>query len=495
MERSYRNTGFAMLGLLLCMALGFQKTYFGALPKHIGDISGMVHFHVVVAILWIGLLVAQPMLLRGGYNQAHRRLGKISYILFPAFLLSALPMLFFVWLRGDRAIMLSSITNWVMLLLFYGLAIWHRKKSALHARYMIATGLVLLDPTLGRAAVLTLGFPPTWGNHLPYLVIDGILIALIYGDWKAKRPFKPFVLALLCFLVYETAAYTVAFQHQQFADHLQKQSFSMDYAQIENVEITAWMDLFAAQPEVFKREQGADTARVEGVFVATCHKIPFPHFNVALDLGVYQPFSESQLDAILAFFKQQDIPKFYLQTTPLTKPEAAVEWFTQRGMRHVSSWHRIARTNAPLAEPLPQSKHYTVEEISAANAEAWADFIDKVYGMPTKTWLLELVGRPGWAHVICRDETGRITAARSMKINPDNTAYFCIDAPVPGIMTQNFEADYQLSRRLIEIGLGKGVHLFAADIEKPAALRDTPAYHFWAALGFEVAYEKQNFMF
>lgn len=269
----------------------------------------------------------------------------------------------------------------------------------------------------------------------------------------------------------------------------------MNNAQIENAEITAWKDLFAAQPDVFIREQGAETTHIEGFLVASCQKIPFPHFNIALDLGVHKPFSESQLDEVLAYFKRKNISRFYLQTTPVTQPQVAAEWFTRRGMRHVSSWHRIARTDAPLTAPLQLAGRYTVEDVSAENAEVWANFIDKVYGMPTKTWLLELVGRPRWLHVICRDKAGQIVAARSMKINPDNTAYFCIDAPIPGIMTQNFEADYLLARRLVEIGLNQGVELFTSDIEKPSPTQDTPAYHFWSALGFEVAYEKRNYMY
>lgn len=82
-----------------------------------------------------------------------------------------------------------------------------------------------------------------------------------------------------------------------------------------------------------------------------------------------------------------------------------------------------------------------------------------------------------------------------MKINADGSAYFMIDAPIPGLMTQNFEADYLLARRLVEIGLAAGVQFFTSDIEKPSALQDTPAYSFWTALGFRVAYEKRNFMF
>lgn len=198
-----------MSALLACVALGFYKTYFGTFPKYFFSISGMVHFHAAAAVTWALMLIAQPLLIRSGRLQYHRFLGKFSYVLFPILLLSALLLMFYVWLRGDRAVLFAGIADGLLLLIFYILAIKNRKETPAHARYMIATGLVLLDPTLGRAAVLLFEWPPVWGNHLPFLATDAILLALIVWDWKNHRNFKPWLVVLSCFLVYQTAAYAL----------------------------------------------------------------------------------------------------------------------------------------------------------------------------------------------------------------------------------------------------------------------------------------------
>lgn len=494
-EKPYRNAGVLLSLLLVCLFFGFYKTYFGVAPRYFFSISKWVHLHAALGVLWTVLLIAQPILIGRERVRIHRLLGKVSYFLMPAFLLSAVPMLFFVWLRGDPLILFASLSDAALLLLFYCLAIVYRKKTALHGRFMLATGLVLLDPSLGRMAVNFLGLSPDWGNHLPFLTIDLILLALIFFDVRSGRQFKPFLFALTCFGIYETAAYALNHKIQNGLKNLPNNSYSMDYKRLDFAEVDTHIDLWAAQPETFSREMGADTARVDGVFVVTCQKIPFLHFNIALDMGVVKPVTERQLDTILAHFKKNHAPRVFLHSSPMAEPAELPDWLVSRGMRQVGSWHRIGRTNEPLGEALPLSKQYKVETVDTTNAVAWADFIDQVYGMPTKPWLLELVGRPGWTQVIARDETGKIVAARSMKINPDHSAYFCIDAPVPGIMTQNFEADYVLARRLLEIGLENGVQLFAGDIEKTAPLQDTPAYGFWASLGFKVAYEKKTFSF
>lgn len=268
----------------------------------------------------------------------------------------------------------------------------------------------------------------------------------------------------------------------------------MNMLQIEFADIQAWKNIFEAQPVSFCARYGSSFNQIEGIWTNVCTQIPFPHFSCPIDLGVTEPVTEKKLDAVLSHFKQAGLSKFYIHITPVTEPQHALEWLAQRGLRHVSSWHRIARLNAPLEKILPVNADLVVEDVTSENATDWASFIDQVYGMPTKEWLLALISRPGWHHAVCKLE-GKIVAARTMKINPDETAYFMIDAPVPGVMTQQFEPDYLISRRLIEIGLEHGVKQFASDIEKPSPSQDTPAYRFWAALGFTVAYEKKNFMY
>lgn len=211
MEIAYRNVGFFMPALIGCVALGFYKTYFGLPAEQFLNLPALVHVHAALASLWVLLLIAQPLLVRSGRVGAHQALGKMSYVLFPALLLSALPLLFQVWRRGDAPILFAGASNVLQLLLFYALAIKNRKNTPAHARYMIATGLVLLDPTLGRMAGLLLGWPPIWGNHLPFFTTDLILFALIWNDWNNQRIVKPWLVVLICFLVYQIASYALFF--------------------------------------------------------------------------------------------------------------------------------------------------------------------------------------------------------------------------------------------------------------------------------------------
>ncbi len=490
MEKPFRNLWPLLAALPTLIFFGFHKSYFGVAREHFMSISWPVHLHAAAGVSWALLLVAQAALAGSERLRAHRVLGKLSYLLFPILLLSAAPMLFYVWVRGDLAVMLSAIADAALLLVFFSAAIVYRRKTAIHQRFMLATGLVLLDPTIGRLAGNALG--PAWGMHTTFILIDAILLAAVLFDWKRGQNFRPWLVALGCFLVYQIMAYRLAATWHPF----EKSPNPLDLARIEQSEMQAWRDLFAAQPADWKMATGTESADVDGVAVWTNQKIPFTHFNVALNTGLERPLTEEALDGILAHFRKQKIRKFFIQTTPVTRPTEVPDWLVRRGLRHVETWHRIARGNEPLAAPLSTAPGHSVEEVTAATTEEWADFIDKTYEMehPTKQWLLALLGRPGWHHLICRKE-GKIVAVRSMRVNTDRTAYFCIEAPVPGFMTDDFEPDYLICRRLIEIGLAEGVEMFTADIEKPSLALDGEVYEFWYALGFEVAYEKRSFMF
>ena len=225
---------------------------------------------------------------------------------------------------------------------------------------------------------------------------------------------------------------------------------------------------------------------------STCKKIPFPHFNQAINLGLDAPFTEKILDAVLDVFKNEGISKFYIHHTAATEPADSEPWLVAHGLRFVSAWDRIVREETSLIKT-PVPSHFIVENVTKDNAAEWALFIDTVYGMLTSEWLLDLVGLADWHHAICW-ENGKIIAARSLHINPDKTSYMMIDAPVPGVMTQRFEPDFYVAQHLVEIGLANCVTLFASDIEKPSPSRDTMAYQEWGRLGFKPVYLKKNYM-
>ena len=204
----YKNVGYLFLILFAFVILGFYKTYFGLFPYFDNNTTTLVHFHAAVLILWVILLIVQPLLIRYKKFAIHRLLGNFTYILVPLIILSFIGMInkqyneeFILKIPRSEIIEDTSLAVALLLLfaIFYILAIINKRKIAFHMRYMIATALVFINPAIARLT-------PFWTIYksqlLVFVLTDLILLMLIFFDIKHKRKYKPYVVALTLFLVY-----------------------------------------------------------------------------------------------------------------------------------------------------------------------------------------------------------------------------------------------------------------------------------------------------
>lgn len=261
---------------------------------------------------------------------------------------------------------------------------------------------------------------------------------------------------------------------------------------IEHAEVQAWLDMYAAIPAEFRERFNPEIIQVDGVTLTRCRAIPFSHFNAVLDLGVATPASERTLDAVLACYREAEIPRFTVLHNPHAEPAALPGWLETRGFSRRGSWERVYRPAGEFAAPQP-AVDGSVELVSEETGGEWAAFLVRLYGLPTGPWLERLAGRPGWTHAVLRRE-GRIVAARSLFAS-GGWGWLGVEAPVPGLMARSYADDHALTYALVREGLRLGVQRFAADIEAPSAARDTPAYANWQALGFAWPYLRTHFVY
>lgn len=207
MEKAYRNVGFLFLLFIPLTFWGFYSTYFVPAPRFASRIDLSTHVHALTASLWIALLIAQPLLMRNNNFTMHRTLGKVSVGVFAALILSFIPQMIKEYGRG--LFPLNASFDVVLLMLFFGLALRHRRDVSVHMRYMIAIALIFIGPTLGRIIGITMG----WGHlgflQIPYLIVLLILIVLTLWDKQEGRKFQPYLVALISFSVYLLALYAI----------------------------------------------------------------------------------------------------------------------------------------------------------------------------------------------------------------------------------------------------------------------------------------------
>lgn len=207
MEKEYKNIGFIFLLFIPLTFLGFYKTYFVLSPEFVGTVDGYTHIHAFTASLWITLLIVQPLLIRFKKFSLHRTFGKISYLVFFALILSFIPQMIKEY--GKGLFPLNASFDIALLMLFYFLAIKHKKDVAKHMRYMIAIALIFVGPTLGRIIFFLLELEHLGPLQIPYLIVIATLLSLIFWDKKNGRNYKPYLVAIAAFSIYLISLYTI----------------------------------------------------------------------------------------------------------------------------------------------------------------------------------------------------------------------------------------------------------------------------------------------
>ena len=205
--RLFLSSGWYALGLLVLAIIAFWQIYVLKLPF---SADFFVNLHVAGVVAWMLMLVSQPLLIRSGRRSLHRTMGKISYVLVPYIVISALLLAHHRlaalspadFAAQGKTFYLGAVAN-LLFVACYALAIANRRNAFLHPRYMIATALPLIDPISVR---LLLFYSPLAPSDIVfpaigYAITDAILLLLIWLDRNEPRGRQAFVRLLPIFLI------------------------------------------------------------------------------------------------------------------------------------------------------------------------------------------------------------------------------------------------------------------------------------------------------
>lgn len=210
MDKSYKYLGYFFLLLIPLTIAGFYKTYIVQFPNFKENITPFIHIHAFIASVWIGILIAQPFLIVNKKIALHRLVGKVSYIVFPLLILSFVPQIIKTANSDNPKNLFFSLADSFLLILFYSLAVYYKKIRSRHMRYMIATTLVFLGPTVGRIGPILLGWSELFTQNMQYLIIYLILAGLLFYDRANGRKYQPYVTAI-CFFIIHQIVYHIIF--------------------------------------------------------------------------------------------------------------------------------------------------------------------------------------------------------------------------------------------------------------------------------------------
>jgi hypothetical protein len=238
----YNNLGYWFLLFIVLIVAGFYKSYFAVISNPFPTI---IHVHFTAMMVWTLILIVQPFLIKNKKLAWHRAIGKFSFVFFPVMILVNFLMLRFVYYRElnnareeslkavvpitesailQKAAYLSSIVVYYIffLIVFYSLAVFNRKKSAIHARYIVATSLTLLGPTVDRIIFFWFNLEILPGGipifTVAFLIADLVLLLLLWKDYSRKKPTRTLATALGLYIAGQILYFV--FQDSQIFSHV-----------------------------------------------------------------------------------------------------------------------------------------------------------------------------------------------------------------------------------------------------------------------------------
>ncbi len=212
----FRNSSMYFGALLLGALAAFWPKYLSR-PPH--SIDAYTHVHAFAMTAWCGLLIVQPLLIRGGRRALHQALGAVSYGLVPLLLVASLLLAHTRFHLMDESRFETEAPNLFLplsaILLFalaYALAVAYRRTPPLHARFMICTALPMIDPVVGRLLAFYL---PPFPHYLYYQAVtfggtDLILLILAFKDRREVRARWVFPAMLVPFITAHVLWFTWA---------------------------------------------------------------------------------------------------------------------------------------------------------------------------------------------------------------------------------------------------------------------------------------------
>lgn len=197
--------GPAYAALLLLAFVAFWPGYL-KLPKE--SLGFWVHWHAVSGTLWMLLLIVQPLAIRWRQRRLHRLLGRASAVLMPVVVVGFIGLAHSS-IKGttgsDFAVhAYFGYIRVVLVTVFVGAYVlgWmNRHDAPVHARYMICTGLAVIDPIFHRIAARVAGHADFNYQLLTFGLVCAVLVALIYAERRETAGKHVFPMALAAFVV------------------------------------------------------------------------------------------------------------------------------------------------------------------------------------------------------------------------------------------------------------------------------------------------------
>jgi hypothetical protein len=259
---------------------------------------------------------------------------------------------------------------------------------------------------------------------------------------------------------------------------------------VEVGEGEAWAGMFLSAPADFAAGMGMRVERIGSAIALITKKMDIMLLNRVIGLGVMEPATEVMVDDIVALYRQAGIQNFAVQVSPSVQPADLPAWLEARGLPRRDNWAKVYREVEP---PPPIPTDLRIECIGLEHAEAFAGVACTAFGMPDtlRPWVAATVGRPGWRHYLAW--AGDLPVATGALFIRDGVGWLGVASTLPSHRRRGAQGAIMAQR--IRDGAELGCRWLITETGEDLPSRPNPSYHNMVRTGFELAYQRPNYIF
>ncbi|MFE0627562.1 GNAT family N-acetyltransferase [Streptomyces sp. NPDC058864] len=249
-------------------------------------------------------------------------------------------------------------------------------------------------------------------------------------------------------------------------------------------------------PESVRVALGMNAARIGGGVVLSMRHDPTHYWSKALGFGVTAPVTAEVIREVCEFYRAEGTAQAVLQIAPAFLPEDWDDICGREGITAGSSWVKLvcpveeAVTRAQALEPPAGIR---VAPLKADHAQEWGAVVTRAFGMPEEHYApmtAASAAEPGW-HPFAAWLDGEIVGTGTMHVRGEAAQMFA-GAVLPHARRRGGQTALLAARAARARDLGCRVLVAETGAEAPGTRNSS--LHNMRRLGFQVAYERRNWV-
>lgn len=220
--------------------------------------------------------------------------------------------------------------------------------------------------------------------------------------------------------------------------------------------------------------------------------LPILAMNRVIGLGFEGRIREEQLDAILNFYRQSGVKRFFIQLSPHVLDARATSTLQANGFRYYNNWTKHFR---PIEKDLPSAQEgFPILELELEDAAQFGELICTCFDWnydQMDHWLNQSIGAPGYKHYAVKVDE-KIVGVGALHVE-GAYASMAFAATLPAY--RGLGIQQQLLQKRKEVARELGCQYLVSETAEEANGKTVTSARNMRRSGFEIAYQRQNWIF